>query len=303
MTAEHQDAEALLGGARRVRGFAPWSPQGTTLQLLDQVRGVLGEYEDHLPLTIRQIFYRLVGAHDYEKTERAYARLCEHLNRARRARLIPMDAIRDDSGTISEPSNWDSIEQFMTAIRSMAAVLKLDRSAGQKTRLVVTCEAAGMVPQLERVAHPFGITVMSGGGFDSVTDKHKFTAQLVDQDRPTEMLQIGDHDVSGAHLFLAAAEDIKAFAGELGGEMTFTRLAVTPGQIAHYLLPTAPPKSSDRRAFHGQTCQAEALAPDVLGGILQHAIEKRIDLRVLHRVLKREQTERQKLSRLLRAAI
>ena len=167
MTAEHQDAEALLGCARRVRGFAPWSPQGTTLQLLDQVRGVLGEYEDYLPLTIRQIFYRLVGAHDYEKTERAYARLCEHLNRARRARLIPMDAIRDDSGTISEPSNCDSIEQFMTAIRSMAAVLKLDRSAGQKKhRLVVTCEAAGMVPQLERVAHPFGITVMSGGGFD-----------------------------------------------------------------------------------------------------------------------------------------
>ena len=41
----------------------------------------------------------------------------------------------------------------------------------------------------------------------------------------------------------------------------------------------------------------------MLAGILQHAIEKRIDLRVLDRVLKREQTERQKLSRLLRAAI
>src|SRR5215510_12365393 len=70
--ADHADARALLGGARRVRtrvrGFAPWAPRGTTLELLEQVRGVLDEYEDYLPLTIRQIFYRLVGAYSYEKT-------------------------------------------------------------------------------------------------------------------------------------------------------------------------------------------------------------------------------------------
>ena len=92
----------LLGGVTRIRtrarGFAPWNPQAKTLQLLDQVRAVLGEYEDYLPLTIRQIFYRLVGAHSFEKTEQAYERLCETLNRARRARLISMNAIRDDGG-------------------------------------------------------------------------------------------------------------------------------------------------------------------------------------------------------------
>ncbi len=80
----------LLGGAERKRtrprGFAPWSPQAATLTLLGQVRAVLAEYRDHLPLTIRQIFYRLVGAHGYDKTEQAYGRLCEHLNRARRGR-------------------------------------------------------------------------------------------------------------------------------------------------------------------------------------------------------------------------
>src|SRR5262252_4762273 len=100
-------ADVLLGGAQRVRtrvrGFAPWSPQEATLQLLDQVRGVLDEYEDYLPLTIRQIFYRLVGAYEYEKTEQAYNRLCEHLNRARRARLIDMRAIRDAWSDSSVP--------------------------------------------------------------------------------------------------------------------------------------------------------------------------------------------------------
>lgn len=105
----------------------------------------------------------------------------------------------------------------------------------------------------------------------------------------------------GARRGLAAAEDIQAFASELGGEVSFTRLAVTPEQVRRYRLPTAPPKSTDRRTFHGQTCQAEALAPDVLARILQHAIEERVDRRVLERVSKGERAERRKLVRLLRA--
>jgi hypothetical protein len=64
---------------------------------------VIKEYVDYLPLTIRQIFYRLVGRYEYEKTERAYARLCEHLNRARRARIIRMADIRDDGITTIAP--------------------------------------------------------------------------------------------------------------------------------------------------------------------------------------------------------
>src|SRR5262245_66542831 len=144
-----RQAVHLLGGARRVRtrvrGFAPWSPEQATLALLDQVRGVLDEYADHLPLTIRQIFYRLVGAHDYEKTERAYQRLVEHLNRARRARIISMDVIRDDGGVISEPDNWESAEQFIATIRAMAKSFTV-RFAPRATEVLRCCELTRCVP-------------------------------------------------------------------------------------------------------------------------------------------------------------
>ena len=150
----------LLGGAERgrvrARGFADWSPRAETLALLARVNAVLGEYADHLPLTLRQIFYRLVGAHGYEKTEQAYERLGAHLVRARRARLIQMDAIRDDGGTVMRPTMWESAEEYLAAVRARAGRLMLDRTAGQKTRLTVVCEAAGMVPQLARVANPYG---------------------------------------------------------------------------------------------------------------------------------------------------
>ena len=73
----------------RPRGLAPWRPQTQTLVLLGKVQAVLEEYADFLPLTVRQVFYRLVGAWDYPKTEQAYERLLEMMNRARRARLSP----------------------------------------------------------------------------------------------------------------------------------------------------------------------------------------------------------------------
>jgi hypothetical protein len=286
----------LFGGAERVRtrprGFAPWSPQPETLALLAKVNAVLGEYEDHLPLTLRQIFYRLVGAHGYDKTERAYERLGEHLVRARRARLVPMGAIRDDGGTVITPTMWASGQEYLDAVRAQAANLMLDRTAGQRTRVL---RGGGDGPTVARETDPFGITVMSSGGFESLTEKHAFADELARHDRPTEVLHIGDHDPSGVSMFAAYLEDVEAFTRDLGGEATFTRLAVTPDQIAAYDLPTAPPKPTDRRAFNGETCQAEALAPDVLASILRDAIEARIDRRALDRVLKRERQVRREL--------
>ena len=70
--------------------------------------------------------------------------------------------------------------------------------------------------------------------------------------------------------------------------------------VAAYGLSTAPPKDTDKRAFTGETCQAEALAPDVLAGILRSAIEARIDRRALDRVLQREQRVQRELGERLR---
>jgi len=146
------------------------------------------------------------------------------VNRARRARIIPMNAIRDDGNTALAPDWYRDASDFLDNMRLWAEHMELDHSAGQKTRLAVFCEAAGMAPQLARVADSFGVPVYSGGGFDSLTAKHDFAAELADHDRPTEVLHIGDHDPSGVHMYLAFAKDVAAFAGDLGGDVRFTRL-------------------------------------------------------------------------------
>ena len=66
----------------RARGFIEaWHPRAGTWELLCRIKQVLDEYVE-LPLTLRQIFYILVGRHAYEKTERACERLCETSNKA-----------------------------------------------------------------------------------------------------------------------------------------------------------------------------------------------------------------------------
>ena len=284
----------------RVRGFAPWRPQADSLLLIEQVKEVLAEYAEHLPLTIRQVFYRLVGTRGYGKTEADYERLIERMNRARRAGYIRFEDLRDDGVHIKRPYMLADLDHGLSNLVATAEAYRLDRQQGQHQRLLVMCEAAGMVPQLERVCDPYSIVVHSTGGFDSVTAKHDLAQQLA-RDGDSVVLHIGDHDPSGVHIFKSLSEDIEGFLEVLGGRVAFVRLAVTPEQITAMNLPSAVAKASDRRSFDGvagdqtATVQAEAIPPDMLAQIVEGAIRARMDMDIYHAVLNREAEERARL--------
>lgn len=288
----------------RERGFAPWRPIARSLRLLEAVKAILDEYAEYLPLTNRQIFYRLVGAHGYEKTEHAYKRLCELLNRARRSGLVSFAAIRDDGITKRVPHCWQDAAEMVEAFISNADGFRLDRQQGQARRLLFAVEAAGMVPLIERIADPYGVTVLSCGGFDSTTAKHDL-AQVLTEWHSAEVLHVGDHDPSGVHVFSSIAEDVTAFMDGLGAGLApiFTRLAVTPQQIVSLGLPTAPPKETDRRKFEGETTQVEAIPPDVLAQIITDAITNRIDRSAYEAVLADEHRTKMQFRRALIPAL
>ncbi len=284
--------------AARARGFAPWRPKKKTCVLRDQVLGVLHEYRDHLPLTVRQIFYRLVGAHGYDKTELAYKRLLELVNKARRARVIPFDHIRDDGSTAVEPWGFHDKADCLATLRATAEQYCRHRLQGQPKVIEVWVEAGGMVPQIVRVAEPYGVSVYSSGGFDSVTVKHDAAQRFVARDRPTYVIHIGDYDPSGCAIVDSLADDVGQFCADLGhrGVVTFERLAVTLEQVERYGLVTAPQKDTDRRGKRMEaTVQAEALDPATLAELVRGAIEARLDLAQWRRVLDAEKTDRAEL--------
>ena len=271
-------------GRRRPRGYAAWAPQASTRVLLADVHEVLDRYHDHLPLTIRQVYYALVGAERLEKTELAYARLGEHLNRARRAGMVSFDAIRDDGVLVSEEDCFTGIGDFEEATARRARRYRRDRQAGQPQRLELWSEASGMVGQLARVAADYSIPVFSASGFASLSAVRLIADRALQWDSMTTLLHVGDLDPSGESIFAAIAQDAAAFVRAdrtlQTTRLEAVRVALTRGHVAQFSLPTAPVKASDTRSrgWTGGTCQLEALPPDVLAAIVRDAIEAQLDL-------------------------
>lgn len=300
----------------RPKGYAAWRPHRKTREVLEQVQDILEAYREHLPLTIRQIFYRLVGAYGYPKTEAAYRRLCEYLVRARRARVIPFEAIRDDGLSVMEHRHYDGKEGFYRRVRLMGENYVQDKLANQAVDIRVYCEAEGMMPQLSRALAPYSVSVRSCSGFDSLSAKRELlewslATDLYDGKTPV-VLHLGDYDPDGEGIFEAVREDVLAFmadddpglAGQIRSSGAFRRVALTAHQVRRYGLPTAPPKESSSRTrnWSGEaTCQLEALEPDDLARMLTTTVEGYLDLDVLNRDREAEITARREIVRALPA--
>lgn len=254
---------------------------------------MLATYRDHWPLTVRQIFYRLVAVYDYEKTDQAYKRLCNCMVLARRARVIPFNAIRDDGWSRSNPDCWDNPDHTWEAFQAAANNYIKNKRISQPYDVYLLAEAAGMMPQLARVAAPYSVPVMSSGGFDSLTAKYDMAAEVKQNGKPAIFLHVGDYDPSGVCIYDSLAADVIAFTDS---KTRFERVALTPEQIAEYSLPTAPAKKTDIRG-NGvtDTCQAEALPPDVLASIVNQAILNKYDMVQLEADKRAEVLERAEL--------
>ena len=287
------------------RGYRAWRPQAESRVLLDQVEAVIEEYRDQLPLTLRQLFYRLVGAHDYPKTERAARNLNNMLTRARRAELIPFDVFRDDGFTRESTYHLNGVEDFFDNVQQDAIAYRTNRQEGQAQHIEVWCEAAGMVPQLHTVTREFSIPVLSGGGFNSVTALHEAARQVCQRDVPTVILNLGDFDPSGEGIYKALIGDVEAFAERDEGEVEGRRIALTAEQVELHKLPTAPPKEADTRTadWDGETCQLEALPPDTIAAIVREAIEDLIDDDALQAQLETEEADRETIINRLQGGV
>jgi hypothetical protein len=300
---------------KRPKGYAPWRPHKKTVMLIAQVQEVLEEYRAHLPMTARQIFYRLVGAHGYPKTEAAYGSLTEHLVRARRAKMIPFDHIRDDGISLMSHAHFADENDFYRHIHEEGKSYKRDKLARQKMDMRVYCEAAGMMPQLAKVCEPYSIPVYSCSGFDSLSGKYALKEAcwraFVYHGRKTVILHLGDYDPSGESIFNdGLVEDIYAFlADDVAHKQpqevaVFERVALKAEQVERFNLPTEPPKATDSRTKNWQgtaSCQLEALPPDVLAALLDATIKTYLNLAVYERDLTAEVEERRRITKALPA--
>lgn len=298
----------------RVKGFAPWKPQKRTAPLLADIEAVLEEYEEHLPLTIRQVFYRLVGK-GYPKTEKFYESIVEVCNRARRSGRISFSAIRDDGvsrlGGEILLSCYESPQEYYETHDELYNGYKRSWHADQLAYVEVLCEASGMVPMLESAVSNYRVSVASSSGFDSLTVKHDLFADALERykdfDQETVLLHLGDHDPSGVWMHESIAEDLAAFCRDHDDApddlIELRRVALTPALIQELGIEPQPdaikPSNSHSKAFIARglepAAQLEAIPPDTLTVIVRRAVESALDLDLLKESRQRERTERQEV--------
>jgi hypothetical protein len=295
--------EVTTSRKSRPRGYiADYRPQAKTVALLNDVKAVLDEYRKHWPLTCRQIFYRLVGARGYPKDEGFYGTLCHHLANARRGQVIPFGAIRDDGVTTVDMNHFNDEEHFRRHVRKLGEGYVRNKLAEQKVHIEVWCEAAGMIFQLADVAHDYSIQVYSSSGFDSLTAKKNLADRICEIDKPTIILHLGDHDPSGQSIFDSVAADVTAFveADRTAADIwvDFRRVALTAAQVIEFGLPTAPAKATDTRSksWKGETCQLEALPPDIIAWLLRDEICISLDGKQFMRDREQETVDRRNIA-------
>jgi hypothetical protein len=297
--------------AGRAKGFAPLGlDKKITRERLAAVEEVLEEYRSYLPLTVRQVFYRLVGK-GYPKTENFYDSIQEFCNRARRGGHIRFSAIRDDgvSRQGGETSLcYESPQEYYASEEELYNHYHRSWHADQPAYVAVLCEAAGMVPMLEHAVGDYRVEVASSSGFDSLTVKHDLFEDALgryeDFGQETILLHLGDHDPSGVSVYESMEEDLEAFCGDYdeatGDLIEVRRVALTPGQIADLGITTTPdeikPSDSRSRSFIARglepAAQLEAIPPDTLSAVVRQAVESTLDLDVLRASREQERLER-----------
>ena len=233
--------------------------------ILAEATAIVGSYDT--PVTLRQLFYRLVAAELLPNVQGAYKGLSSKTAEARREGTFP--DLSDRTRSIHQYQHWASPQD---ALNDAASCYRVDRTEGQKVSLYLGVEKATMVNQMQSWFGDLGVPILALSGYasQSYTDT---TARHADaQDRPAVLLYAGDHDPSG--------EDIdRDFVARTGCFDIVERVALSSDQVAQYALPVAPGKTTDSRkasfiARHGELVQVEleALAPDVLQGLFTDAI-------------------------------
>jgi len=261
----------------------------STLAMLEKVRDVIEELRDFWPLTLRQIYYQLVGAGIIPNNRAAYSALSRLLTKARLDELVPWGAMEDRSRAMLNSGGWQDREAFIES--ELEILLKGYRRDLLQTQAVVP-EVWIEKDALSRVCHqaakPYCVPVVVARGFSSVSYLNEARERIHENHengQRTVILYFGDLDPSGWAMLPAMMETL---AQEMGcdGMVEARRCALTPAQVEAYSLPKNPDalKETDSRAkkyreeFGDLAVELDALPPAILTELVDTAIRAELDL-------------------------
>jgi hypothetical protein len=242
-------------------------------------------------ITIRHLFYRLVGLEVIPKTERAYKNLCGHLSKWRKDGDVPWNAFSDSTRWHIAPPMFDSIED---ALRRTRENYRRDLWATQGYYCEVWCEKDAIAGVIVDVTREFGVPLFVCRGFASLSSLYSASLTFKKtqaQGKAVAVYHLADYDPSGH----AAADAIeRTFEDDFDCTINFERIAILPEHIEEFDLPTRPTKETDSRSRNWlgeEFVELDSMPAAELLGLVEDAILSRIDQQAWEAIKKVEAEE------------
>lgn len=274
--------------------------QRKTLDLFAAVNAILGQYDG--PLTLRQVFYRLVAAQQLENTRAAYCGLSKHLVNARLAGIVDDSRIVDRVRNTLRVPCWNDLPEFLETVRQSYRREKWTR---QPYALEVWCEKDAVAGVLQPVTDRYEVLLFPCRGYDSYSALKDAGERIRRAGRPTVVLYLGDFDPSGQDM----PRDIRdRLTRDFGATFDLRVIALTREQVDEHDLPQNFAKRTDSRAAafiarHGDIAvELDALPPNVLQALVREHLDQFFDVTAFAEEVAREQDEQERLDALIRAA-
>lgn len=286
-------------------------------EILDRAAAIVRSYDT--PVTLRQLFYRLVSAELIRNTRSEYTQLSSRTAAARRDGWFP--SLVDQGRGIERPLTFSGVDN---AREWLASRYRRDRTEGQEFNVYLAVEKATLTSQLDSWFGRLGMPIVALRGYSSETLEREVMDDVINDGRDAVLLYAGDFDPSGEDILRNFVDQTKRSIsrdfGILGtdgriesGRTTITsrvarfdeivRVALTPEQVEEHDLPPQPGKADDTRSKgfkerHGRLIQVEveALDPETLRRLYQDAIDEYFDLSIWEEVVDREREERESLA-------
>ena len=265
------------------RGFT-WTK--FQLDKLDKVVEVLDELDAYKPLTLRQIYYQLVGKGYIENKVTEYGMLSKLLKWARIDGYVSWGDIEDRVRAFHDAAGWNHKDDFIEQeVRNFLEGYKRDLLQTQDKYIEAWIEKDALSSIFTRICLPYCVSVVVCRGFSSVSFLRDFQNRLVKhRDKKSVMLYFGDFDPSGVEMLTSMRTTIVKELGVSGVE--FNRVALLKEDIYTHKLPHNPKalKKKDTRAkkhleAYGELAvELDALRPDILERKIRDAIKAEIDI-------------------------
>jgi hypothetical protein len=266
------------------RRLFTWTPK--QLDKLNKVINVLSEFEKYKPLTLRQVYYQLVGKGYIENKVSEYTMLSGLLKHSRIDEYISWDDIEDRVRTFHNLTGWNNRNVFIQKeTEQYLSGYYRNLMQTQDKYIEIWIEKDALSSIFTEVAGRYTIPVVVCRGFSSASFLNDFKNRVeFHKDKQTLMLYFGDFDPSGMEMLPAMITTLEQEFKV--NDIKFKRIALSKEDIFEYKLPynAKALKKTDTRAKkyveqYGEIAvELDALRPDILEEKIKTAIENELNV-------------------------